>query len=179
MRVETGPIPHDSTPPLSARAALLTAADAGELPLVERVLQALADHEAGEEDAIATYQRMAADDDPAIAVLMRLVLEDEERHHQLIDRIATSLRDNLNWTHSPNALPAVAPLPGLPPSISATTARSLADDERRGARQLRSLARELAQSYDGLLSLLLEMMALDSEKHERVLRYVERRLAAR
>ena len=81
---------------------------------------------------LVQYDRLAqASQDPAGGLVMRLILDDEERH-ALLDRIAASLRD-------------------------------LAVRER---------------GIDGGLdSVLLEMMALDSEKHARLLQFVERRLA--
>lgn len=89
-----------------------------------------------------------AREDPVIALVMRLILEDEERHHGLLKRMATTVRDALNWTNSPSALPhaRVAGAPG---------------------------------PNKQLATLLLEMMAMDSDKHARLLEFVERRLEAR
>lgn len=146
--------------------------------VVERVVKAIEAHEAAEEEAIVTYRSMAAGGDPAIALVMQLVVEDEERHHRLMEQVATRLNDDLRWTSTPGALPAATRGAVVTTSISLAEARRLADDERQGVTHLRRLAREIAALHDGLPALLLEMMALDSEKHERVLHYVEHRLAA-
>ena len=93
---------------------------------------------------------------------MRLILKDEQRHHGLLRRIETTLRDALNWTHSPSALPDVS-LPQQPVArdLVAIT-RNLVDEERRGARMMRDLAQREKGIDAGLDSLLLEMMAIDS-----------------
>jgi len=119
-----------------------------------------------------------ASGDPVIALVMRLILEDEERHHGLLKRIATTLRDALNWTHSPGALPR--PGDGAPATEDlAPVARALIDEERTGAQALRRLAEREKGLDSGLDSLLLEMMAMDSDKHARLLQFVHRRLEAR
>ena len=120
-----------------------------------------------------------ASGDPVVALVMRLILEDEERHHGLLKRIEASLRDALNWTHSPNALPASGMPEQTVASQLAAAARVLIEEERTGAHYLRGIA-HLEKGIDsGLHTLLLEMMALDSEKHARLLQFVHDRLVAR
>jgi hypothetical protein len=110
---------------------------------------------------------------------MRLILEDEARHHGLLKRMEATLRDALDWTRSPNALPSSG-VPQSPVGQNlADVARSLIDDENSGARYMRELARQEKQVGADLHALLLEMMALDSEKHAKLLGFVRDRLAAR
>jgi len=147
---------------------------------VEYLLQAVERHAAAERQALDQYEYLGtASGDPVVALVMRLILEDEERHHNLLKRIESSLRDALNWTHSIDALPATGQ-PGAPASNElAGAARALIEEERTGARYIRGLA-QLEKGIDsGLHSLLLEMMAVDSEKHARLLEFVYERLAAR
>ncbi len=76
---------------------------------VEWLLEAVERHATGEQEALGLYAEIArVSGDPAIVLMMGLVLEDEQRHHGLLQRIESSLRDALNWTHSPNALPDAA-----------------------------------------------------------------------
>jgi len=147
---------------------------------IEWLLNAVDRHAAAEQDALEQYVYLAtASGDPVITLVMRLILEDEERHHGLLRRIESSLRDALNWTHSPDALP-VAETPRQPVAKELSqTARALIDEERTGARFLRDLARREEDIDGGLHSLLIETMAMDSEKHARLLQFVHDRLAAR
>ena len=147
---------------------------------VEWLLNAVERHATAEQDALEQYEYIGtASADPVIALVMRLILEDEERHHGLLKRMEASLSDALNWTHSPSALPETAIPQRATSSELATTARVLIEEENTGARYLRKLANEEKGIDAGLHSLLLEMMAMDSEKHARLLKFVHNRLAKR
>jgi len=147
---------------------------------IEWLLNAVERHTTAEAGALAQYEHLAsASGDPVVALVMRLILEDEERHHGLLRRIESSLRDALNWTHSASALPSM-PAPTEPDTENlATVAHALIEEEHVGARKMRELAQTEKGVSGGLHSLLLEMMALDSDKHAHLLRFVEQRLAAR
>ena len=147
---------------------------------IEWLLEAVERHASAEQDALAEYEFVAeASADPVIALVMRLILDDEERHHGLLRRIEATLRDALNWTHSPSALPEPA-LPQQPVArdLVALT-RALVEEERTGARMMRDLAQREKGIDAELHSLLLEMMAMDSEKHARLLQFVQQRLEQR
>lgn len=147
---------------------------------VEWLLDAVERHANAEHDALEQYESIAtASHDPVVALVMRLILEDEERHHGLLKRMEATLSDALNWTHSVNALPqTTAPEQPVSSDLAAAT-RALIDEERTGARHMRTLAHEQKGIDAGLHSLLLEMMAMDSEKHAKLLQFVEHRLARR
>lgn len=147
---------------------------------IEWVLDAVERHATAETDALEQYEHLrTASNDPVVALVMQLILEDEERHHGLLRRIESSLRDALNWTHSPASLPASANPQQPVDGELAEAARELIDEERTGARYMRELAQREKGIDSGLHSLLLEMMAMDSEKHARLLQFVHDRLAAR
>jgi rubrerythrin len=150
-----------------------------ESPL-DRLLVAFERHVASEADTVAAYRQLTETSaDPVVALLMQQVVDDEERHHQLLGGMAARLRDTLQWTHSPDALPTR----GTPPEAEAgallAQVREFARQERDGARQARELAKQQAELYDGLFALLLETMAADSEKHERILSFIARRIQER
>jgi hypothetical protein len=147
---------------------------------VEWLLDAVERHTTAEQDALAQYEYLrASSGDPVIALVMQLILEDEERHHGVLKRIEATLRDALDWTRSPAALPLSAP-PRLPvPLDLVETARALIKEERTGARHLRALAQQDDATRTGLPGLLLEMMATDSDKHAHLLQFVHDRLASR
>jgi rubrerythrin len=145
----------------------------------EQLVDAVETHVVQEADALAAYRLLAeTTPDPVVAMLMRLVLEDEERHHGLMQRIAADLRDGLYWTHATETLPDARIHPEIEGPRPLTELRNLIHEEQEGVRQMQELARKSARINEGLDSLLFEMMAIDSQKHERILRYVERRLAS-
>ncbi len=147
--------------------------DSERTALPERLLRALEAHAAAEAESMEAYERLADQSgDPLVALLMGLVLEDERRHHGLLERMAHNLD---------REAAASEPVPSdgarLGEAIGAT--RALIREEREGARYLRHLARQEPKLCDGTYALLLETMARDSEKHEHILRFILRRLEAR
>src|SRR6266540_1214646 len=73
---------------------------------VEWLLEAVERHASSEVDALELYARIADESgDPVVAPVMRRILDDEHRHHSLLKLIESSLRDALNWSHSPSSLP--------------------------------------------------------------------------
>lgn len=147
---------------------------------VEWLLNAVERHATAEADALEQYAHIAtASGDPVTVLVMRLILDDEERHHGLLKRIEATLRDALEWSHSRNALPTPTNPSEPVHSDLPALARDLIAEEQAGARKMRELADLQKNVGGGLHSLLLEMMAMDSEKHARLLKFVEQRLAAR
>jgi hypothetical protein len=133
-------------------------------------------HAAAEEDAIRDYEWiMEHFPDPQVELLMRLIVEDERRHHALF----------LGLSVSPGAprpleqVPASSP-PATETRLTKTEAATLlinaAEDERASVRILRQLAEQHKDVGDGLLGFVLELVATDTEKHDRILRYAARRL---
>lgn len=134
-------------------------------------LQAVEQHVRDEASSVATYRRLRREaSDPLVRTAMDMLVRDEQRHHRLLRRIATSLWYQLTWQEAP------ADVGTVPSTISADEVRSLGQEERRGAIELRELARRQRSSNNELACLLLETMALDSEKHALLLTFVGRRL---
>src|SRR6202165_4159085 len=107
----------------------------GPMPIsVEWLLGAVERHASAEQEALAEYAFVAeASADPVVALVMQLILEDEERHHGLLRRIEASLRDPRNWTHSPSPFPA-ASLPQQPVARNLVAiTRGLGQEEHSGA----------------------------------------------
>ena len=139
----------------------------------DRLLNAVQTHVRDESDSISAYQRILGTcTDPVLAAVMDLILQDEQRHHTALAHMAARLQAAFDW----------APVPGTSaPSSGAGTSteelRVLAADERRGALALRGLAYQCLQADDELTRVLLEAMAMDSEKHAFLLDFAGRRLA--
>jgi hypothetical protein len=147
---------------------------------VEWLLDAVERHVLAEQESLAQYEYLrTASGDPVITLLMQLILEDEERHHGLLKRIEATLRDALEWTNSPAALPSAAPPQQAVAAELEETAKALVKEERTGAHYLREFAHQQKDVNSGIPSLLIEMMAMDSEKHARLLQFVQDRLARR
>jgi nucleotide-binding universal stress UspA family protein/rubrerythrin len=146
---------------------------------LRQFLSVVSAHSAAESSSIESYRQLAnTAEDPVVRLLLGMVLQDEERHHTLLTSIAASARDELHWTHSDEALPAGPARSTAAATQTIAALRPLIEHERHGADELRRLAEQQRHLHDGLYSALLEVMALDSEKHARILGYALDRLVA-
>jgi hypothetical protein len=147
---------------------------------IEWLLERVERHAAAEAGSLALYEQIKQESgDPVVALVMGLILEDEERHHGLLRRMEATLRDAINWTHSASALPTSITSATSHQKDLGAVAKDLVAEERTGARTLRDLARREKGIDAGLDSLLMEMMAMDSEKHALLLEFVHDRLVSR
>lgn len=128
-----------------------------------------------EEGSMDAYRELKDIGDPVVAVLMDLVLEDEAKHHELLRRMALRLRDDIDMTRTPDALAASPAGHHGGPDVAAVI-RTYANEEREGAKLMRRIAKEEHTLYGGVFSMLLDVMARDSEKHEAIMRFILSRL---
>jgi hypothetical protein len=140
-------------------------------PLEEGLYRHLSEHVSSEADLLASYRELAeAPDTPEAArYLIRLIVEDEERHHRLFHEMTAALGNQ--WGPSPDAAPD---LPYGPPSraLEEVTIRFLAA-EREDQKQLRALRREMRPFRNTTLwTLLVELMEHDTAKHIHLLTFV-------
>jgi rubrerythrin len=144
-------------------------------PLSERLARAVQAHAQAEEESIRRYRALAGTlADPVSQLVLQELLVDEKHHHALLDRLSAQFAYELDPHGGAAPWPAASEGNGAGPSAVRELA-DLARDEREGAKRMRELARMSRDEYGGLLSLLLEGMAADSEKHARMLRFVQGR----
>lgn len=147
----------------------------GAAPWDKRVATDLARHALEESEIIAAYRRFADQPIPeALRYLVRMIVEDEERHHKVLMDMARSVAWGPVAHKRADTTP---PLPVAGPdgaSLHEVTRRFL-DIERRDRRELKRLARELAPVQETTLwGLLVDLMLLDTEKHIRILEFIDR-----
>ena len=144
----------------------------------EKLYAHLIDHVSSEAELIASYRDLAdAPNTPdAARYLLRLVVEDEQRHHRIIGEIATAIGEGIAWRNDADTVPNIPQ--GKPiPNLEEVTKRFLAA-ERADRKQLRSLRKELRPFRDTTMwSLLVEVMELDTEKHIRLLTFIRDHVA--
>jgi hypothetical protein len=153
----------------TARLGLLaTAASA-----TERDLVALIERHGAEEGEILTeYERFAASaESELVRYLVSAIVEDERRHHRLLEEMANSVA----WGGFEADEP-VTRLPNLdryPSSGLRSQTQRLLDLERQDARELKTLRGKL-KDYGGstVLRLLVDTMLLDTRKHELILEFI-------
>ena len=143
----------------------------------ERLLKAVESHITEEHEAIHAYRKLArSGKDPFVRFIFQHIVTDEERHHVMLRRMAATLGGSNEHQDLDELLPSGPRVQWQADAATLATVRSYARAERVGARELRKLARESAYFYSGIFQVLLESMALDSRKHERLLRFALRRM---
>lgn len=149
-------------------------------PLAQRLEQVMRHHVEQEEQSLEEY-RWVRDEtsDPVVRMLMEEVLVDERHHHGLLERLKVQFEQELDPATPGAGVEVGGPTVGYSADGLAAVVRALADREGTGAGRLRELANRHKNVYSGLFSLILEGIASDSAKHERVLRFAADRLKVR
>jgi hypothetical protein len=136
-----------------------------------RVLEILKTHDTREYALLQSYRRMIDEStDEGIRYLGKLIIEDEERHHELIAEMANRIE---SWILDATVEPATPALsPRVDPELLDAT-RQLIALEHEDAKQLRLLQRELRYApATSLLPLLVKLMLQDTARHIKILRFI-------
>ena len=143
----------------------------------EDLLRMIRGHAAAEEDSLALYAELRnRSPDPVVRLLLSELLADEEHHHKLLERMETQLTEELDWS-SAEFTPPASSFPPTPASkADIASVEKLARHENQGVKHLHDMAKQNAEIHSGLFSLLLDAMASDSQKHERILRFIMKRM---
>jgi len=140
----------------------------------------LADHVAAEADHVAGYRAMAEDPGTpeSARFLLRLVIDDEERHHRLFRQIALAVGNGIAWRDDPDSVPGLTPWEDHADLLGAT--QRFLDAEHQDRKQLQGMRKELRPMRDtSLWPLLLELMERDTEKHILMLSFIKEHVARR
>jgi len=148
--------------------------------VVEQLLDQLEAHEQSESDLLESYRKAAEClPDRGVRFLMGLILEDEERHHRLMNAMARDVKSSVLWLNHEPPLPFI----GATRATRATKGELLdntkrfLDIERETADQLKELKKAVKELHAGLLELIVEGMEADTHKHIDILKYIRRQLA--
>jgi hypothetical protein len=134
----------------------------------------LSTHVEQEKGLLEEYvQAAAGTESKAMAYVVNLLIEDEQRHHRLFAELASSLKADVECSGDP-----VVPRMDFDRSNRTTVAEvteRLLQREEGDARELKRLQRELSVFKDTTLwGLLVELMERDTDKHIALLRFVRR-----
>jgi hypothetical protein len=141
------------------------------------VLQLLESHGDAEGAILESYRKVAerTSAGEAVGYLVRLILDDERRHHQVFAEMANAIRSFV-WE-----VPVEPSLPTMPtrsdPELLAETKRLLAF-EKRDAKELRKLRKTLRKGPPSSLDpLMVELMLHDTAKHIAILEHIKAHLS--
>ena len=133
-------------------------------------------HGKNEGEVLQGYAELAeTTDSPAFAYLARLILDDERRHHQLLDELAETIRTTAELSGEPTPIPDLPLLTADRERILTMTERFLAL-ENEDNKALDRLAKELKDVRNTTLwELVVRLMQDDNAKHRRILEFIRDR----
>jgi hypothetical protein len=149
-----------------------------EFSVLHHLIQEFRGHAVDEERCLELYRRVAEDsEEPTARFLLDMIIADEERHHDLLDRSIAGLKDDLGSTRAGRS--AI-------PRAHRTGERELAlmverfmSVERAGIRVCEKLKKTSRRFCRELLALFCEAMIYDSLKHIAILKFLQTDLKER
>lgn len=129
-------------------------------------------HVDDEVDTLRAYEALAEQcESKAFAFLAGMILQDERRHHQMLNDLAKTIQVSAELSQEP------APIPYLDlhkerDAILEATEKLLAI-EKADEKELKRLAKEVKDFKDTTLwELMLEIMRADNAKHRMILKFI-------
>lgn len=136
-----------------------------------KLISVLSTHRERESAALDSYRRLVAQhEDEGIRYLGTLILEDEERHHDMIDEMLNSVRSFMEDLDIEPSVPSS--LYRVSDDLLTETERLL-DFEKADLAELRRLKNDFKDeaSYP-LLHLLVKLIIRDTRKHIDILKFI-------
>jgi rubrerythrin len=133
------------------------------------LVELLTTHARKEVAILERYRRFAAEAaSPAARYLVKLIVDDEERHHRLLAELANAI-----------AWEGQSPVPSVPDAFASrdealvAETQALLDAEGADSRELKRLQRRLEPFGDATMwPLIVDLMLLDTQKHIEILRFI-------
>jgi hypothetical protein len=139
----------------------------------ERLYDHLTDHVEAESAMLGEYEALADRCTGYVSYLLRVIGDDEARHHRFFEQLAASIGDLATLQPSADAVPMVEP--EADPAAVLQAVEKLLDVEHNDEHALRELRKELDDVEDTTLwALLVDVMRLDTQKHIRILEFMRR-----
>jgi len=134
----------------------------------------LTEHVRNERQVLERYVAAAdATYSHALTYLVKLLIDDERRHHMMFNELASSLKHDAEFHSGEPTIPHMDF-----DRVDGAAVRELTDElmerEQQDKKELKKLQKELRDLKDTTLwSLLVDLMQRDTEKHIAMLRFVQ------
>jgi hypothetical protein len=143
------------------------------------IVNALARHGREEGELLQRYQRFGEEPEspPWVGYLVRLIVEDEQRHHRLLEELANTIA----WGSLKGSPERVVPtFSRRGDQALVSESRALLAHELEDRKQLRRMRRRIREYGDvALWELLIDLMLSDTEKHIHIFRFILRNQTGR
>lgn len=143
---------------------------------VERLSNEFEAHESEESKFLKQYKEVAGTtQNRMIKFLLQMIISDEEKHHAITHAMASTLKGDLNWTSSDDALHGLYSVVEEKEKLLQLT-EGFIRVEKQGIKEYKELIKSSKGYYRDLFVLLFESMIHDSEKHIKILDFLRMRL---
>ncbi len=139
----------------------------------QELYSALRAHEREEAGVIAAYSEYAAQSPSAtVRYLISMILEDEHRHHKVLDELANAVRADATMEETGPRVPLFDVHSGDGPLLEAT--RRFIALERQDREELKHLSGRMHKLGGELDAFVLQLLLADTDRHLSILRFIER-----
>jgi len=139
----------------------------------QRLFDALQEHERDEQEVLEAYAAFAEETgSETVRYLINLIVEDERRHHRLLTDLANTIRAEATLVERGSRVPYLD-IHQKDQAILEST-RWFLEIERRDRDEFKVLAKQMDRVGSPLDSFLIRMVLDDTDRHIRILRFIER-----
>lgn len=140
----------------------------------QEAFDALIAHEQDEADVIAAYETFAKDtESEVVRFLIELIVEDERRHHRVIEQLANTIRSQATFEDVNPRIPYLDVHRHRDRQLLAAT-RMFLDIERKDRTHLKDLAKTVGASGGEVDAFIVNLMRMDTERHISILKFIDR-----
>jgi hypothetical protein len=143
----------------------------------DEIYEHVSTHGQVEGEILDEYQELANDEEmaPAFRYLAKMILDDEERHHQIFEDLAATMGAMREHSDAPPPIPSLEGFHTDRVHINRVT-DELLRIERDDLRELKEFSKQLKDLRNiNLWSFLIELMMDDTKKHIKILEYIRDR----
>lgn len=149
-----------------------------ELLTFEQMMKIFKAHEREEQQFLEEYGDIAArHENPLVRFLLKMIMADEEKHHAVVQTIASTLDSDLGWRQpTREKLPKLGQISDEEKEALLKMTAEFIQTEKDGIKEYKALLKSSGDYYGGLLVLLIRTIIHDSEKHLMILQFIDEKL---
>ncbi len=148
-----------------------------EISAFELLTRKFAAHEKLEMEFLEGYQEISDNHaNPLVRFLLQMIMSDEEKHHEVIHAMTSSLREGLMGQKIDGALPKMGGMSGEEKETLQRLTSEYLKAEKACIKDLEPLIKSSEGFYKGVFVLLLKTIVHDSEKHVMILEFIDKKL---
>lgn len=149
-----------------------------EISAFERMLGQFSAHERQEQEFLNDYRAIVErHGNPLVKFLLRLIISDEEKHHEVVRTMTSALQSDLTGISGGGArMPKLGALSEKEKGDLLELTAAFSAAEAQTIKEYKALMKQSQGYHKGLLVLLIKTIIHDSEKHMMILDFIDEKL---